>query len=117
MVDDKRREGKIIFEKQSVREEWDVFWEPRAGEVVEGQNWKAVVSFDRDWTFPTKVKDWIYEYLSGDEVSIFLMVDGQRAVKCNALFEPDDLEEFNLWGVIPLGSIDMGRPYLRSETN
>jgi len=113
MADDKRREGKLIFEKQGVREEWDVFWKPLVGEVVEGQSWKAVVSFDRKWSLPNKVEEWIFEYLSGDEVSLFLIVDGHTPIKCNALFEPDDLEEFSLWGVIPLGSTDMGRPYIR----
>lgn len=112
MASDNRQEGKLIFEKQGVYEEWPVLWELRSGRIADGQTWKAVVSFTRNWVLPTGVREWIFDYLRGDKVAIYLYLDGRSQVRCNVLFEPDDFEEFIMWGVIPIGSPDFGRPYL-----
>jgi hypothetical protein len=113
MEHDNRQEGKLVFEKQGLRKEWPILWELESGIIADGQTWRAAVSFSRDWKCPSEVMRWVFEYLSGDEVSIYLSIDGIRYVKCSALFEPDDLEDFSMWGTIPLGSPNHNRIYIR----
>jgi hypothetical protein len=112
-MEDPRQDGDLIFMfGDGTHDKIQVLWQKRLGDITDGKTWRVSISFTKDWKLPRKADDLVTRYLFDPIATLKFLINNEVSIQCSILFDDlDEQEDFRTWGVLTIGSTDLGRAF------